>query len=165
MPLPSLVFWLIVIFIGLPSMLKNWTAVALVGSWLIGAAWLELTGEGIPLEGDILRDYMVLVVIFLKVGGNCQPSPGALGLFRDCWAQSSRSDKTVICLFAPMWLTYAVNMDPFFAYEVRWSVGVLQFLAVGAEVIEQWRRGRALAKAHDPTDLTMSRLGWAGNEW
>ena len=164
MDTPSLAVWVVVLCIGLPSMLKNWTAVALVASWLIGIAWTEATGEGLPLQGDVLRDFMVLTVIFTKMREDCEPTPGPWGWVRDCWPQLSREDKTIVCLFGPMWLTYAVRMDPMLAYEIAWSAGVLQFLFAGAEALEHWRRGRAQAGVNHPTDPSMSRQGLVGNE-
>lgn len=161
MPLPSLIVWIVVLFIGLPSMLKNWTAVALVFSWLIGVAWAQVTGEGIPLEGDIIRDLMVLVFIFVKIGDDCKHSPGRWGWLRDCWPHASRCDKTVALLFVPMWITYAVPMNPDLMYEIRWSAGVLQLLFAGAEAVEMWRRGRARPETDSPTDPSLSRLGLA----
>lgn len=159
MPAPSLAVWFVVLFVGLPSMLKNWTAVALVFSWLMGVAWTQATGEGLPLQGDILRDFMVFVVIFTKVQNDCARSPGPWGWLRDCWPQASRWDKAVVILFLPMWATYAFTMDPWAVYWIRWTAGVLQFLAAGAEALELWRRGRARAEADNPTDAPMSRQG------
>lgn len=164
MPLPSLAVWIVVLCIGLPSMLKNWTAVALVASWLIGVAWKQATGEGFPLQLEIVRDYMVLIVIFLKAPDKKgEPSPGALGWAKDWWLELSRWDKAVICLFAPMWFTYAVPLDPQAAYWISWGAGIAQFVAAGAEAVERWRRGRVQTKAHDPTDLSMRRYGLVGH--
>jgi hypothetical protein len=164
MPTPSLVVWLVVLLIGLPSMLKNWTAVALVFSWLTGVAWSQVTGEGLPLQGDILRDCAVLIVIFTKVHNGCDPSPGPWGWLRDCWPHTSRWDKVVVILLLPMWATYAFALNPWAAYWILWTAGLLQFFAAGAEALGQWRRGRARAEADNPTDLPMSRQGIAVNE-
>lgn len=156
----SLTIWFVVLFIGAPAAFKNWTALALVYSWLVGVAWTQMVGEGIPMGGDIVRDLMVMVAVCVKANDDCDPSPGPLGWARDCLVQLSWCDRVVLVLFIPMWITYAVDLDPWLTYWTRWGAGIGQFVAAGIEALVLWRRGRAQAKLDDPTDWQGLRYEW-----
>lgn len=157
---PSLVALVLVVIVGGLSMLKNRTAAALVANYAIVMGFWLATGER-SLHAAILADYLVLIVIFTKQTDIYPPSPGALGWAKDWWRQLTWWDKAVLWLFLPSWFTYAVILPPVWAYWIAWVAGVLQLFAAGGEAVERWRRGRALAKAHDPTDLSMRRVGMA----
>lgn len=161
----SLVMLLLALSVGIASIRRNWTGIALALSWAAGFAMWRLTGEGVPLKMEVIRDYCVLIVIFVKTSArDCIPFGGLLGQARACWVQLSWWDKAVVCLFVPMWITYAVAMDPRTAYWISWTAAVLQFMAAGAEAFEHWRRGRARMEAADPTDRSLRRSGLVRHE-
>lgn len=161
---PALVALGLVATVGIASALKNWTALALVWNYIIvtGTWWVT---RGAPLSPEethqvaIMADYMVLVVIFVKVNNDCEPSPGPWGWLKDCWPHSTWWDKAVVVLFLPSWISYAVPMPSHWAYWIAWTAGVLQLFAAGGEALENWRRGRAQVDDDNPTDLSSSRQG------
>jgi hypothetical protein len=163
MTAPEIIAYAAVLFIGIPSMLRNWTAVALVGSFLvIHFAWI-LTGTG-SLALDIIADYAVVIAIFLKVEArDCSPF-AIWGQFRGCWRELGRADKIVLALFAPAWTAYAIDISDWLRYWILWGAGMLQFAAAGVEAFAVWRgaRGGKQLGAH-PADPVL-RWGLVGNE-
>ena len=155
MSAPELIAYAVVLFIGVPAMLKNWTAVALVGSFLIvHLAWI-VTGEtSLPL--DIMCDYAVVIVVLVKPPANAE--------IRGIWLGLSKSDKIIILLFAPAWAAYVIGMSDWLRYWIMWSVGLLQFFVAGAEAFSVWRQSRAAEADVHPADR-LFRQEWAVNEW
>lgn len=155
---------------------RNQTAIALVASWSIGEAGWLLTGDNLPLKLYIITDYMVMVTIFLKTGLPDFPAVGRQGgrlhrlsawmaaTFRTIWWALSSADRAIMSIFGLMWITYAAAIGDYYRYWILWVLVVLQFGAAGTEAFASWRRGRARADLHYPTDI-FPRWGLAGHEW
>lgn len=154
----------VVLFVGMPSMLKNWTAVGLVASFLTVQVIWWATRQA-PLEVLIVCDFIVVTVIFLK-GAFLDELPGrGLGKVWAAFAELSRADKIILGLFLPCWATWAIDLTPAQQYWTLWTLGIGQFLIAGAEAFGTWRRGRASvsSKAH-PADWFL-RPRCAGHGW
>lgn len=142
MSAPELLAYAVVLFIGIPAMLRNWTAVALVGSFLVVEACWVLTratpSEMLPVE--IMCDYGVVIAVLVK-------------------ALPSRADKFVLALFAPAWAAYAIPIGDWSRYWILWSAGILQFIVAGADAFATWRKSR-VARAEVTPAEPLLRWGW-----
>lgn len=169
MTAPEYLAFAAALFLGVPAMLRNWTAVGLVASFAIMQALYLAVRDGligsIPLEVYILCDFIVLTVIFLKGPPIEREAADSLfSLVKRVWLELSRSDKIIAVTFLPCWISYAVHLTGPQRYWILWTLGVLQFFVAGGEAYAAWRRGRARTplNVRHPADwfLRLAGHGW-----
>jgi hypothetical protein len=154
--------WAIVAGIGIPAALRNRTALALCGSWLLAVLVWQITGENLPLPLYFILDYFVLLVIFTKPEvRDCSP----YRTFGDqMWAplrELCPSDILIACIFPVMWVVYVVDIGDFYRWWVLWGLVQLQFYAAGWEAFSLWRAERRKEPDTEPPSLL--KLGLAGH--
>lgn len=159
----EVVFHIVVFCVGVPSMWRNPTAIALVAAWALGQAAWWLTGENLPLRLYVITDLMVVAVIFCKPDAmDCWPYDGLRSQLVALLKERCAGDRVVVTIFPLMWLTYALQMDDYYRYWILWWLAIVQFLAAGWEAFSITLRRRRKASATE-TPPGAFRLGLAGN--
>lgn len=157
---PEVIMWTVVVGIGFPAAFRNWTALALCLSWLLGELTCRATGNNLPLLIYFILDYAVLLVIFLKAE-ICDLSPyrTIAEQLKAVLRERSWQDAFVAAIFPVMWIVYVVDIGNFYRWWVLWGLVQLQFFAAGSEAWGLWRAGRE-KKALDHNPPGMLKLGW-----
>lgn len=154
--------WAVVIGIGLPAALFNWTALALCGTWLLAEYICWRTGINMPLPLYFVFDYFVLLVIFLKPE-RCDMSP--YRTFADqikaLWYERCPGDVVVAGIFPIMWLLYVADIGDFYRWWALWGLVQIQFFAAGWEAYASWREGRKKETVETPPGAL--RVGIVGH--
>ena len=158
----ELILLAVVIGIGLPSARFNATAAALVIAYLFSKGIYWVTGNGLAVQFYVFPDILVLAVIFAKPEW-CSQQP-----YRGVWHQlgcvlleRSPSDRLVMLIYVLAWALYVCPMDDFHKWWSLWGLSIAQFLAVGAEALDPFRRfAEAIERRHDhPGNLLVAYRG------
>jgi hypothetical protein len=165
MSAPALVFLIVVLLVGLPSLFLNRTAAALVISWCVQETIALVTGENASVLTGLLLDYFVILVVIGKPEiRDCSPYPTMRHQVLALWCERSISDASVLTLFPIMWLVHAMNIDPYYRWWTLWGLALAQLLLAGAEALGPPLR-RALVAFHPrvtpPPDLMKVAAGHA----
>lgn len=161
MSLPHLIMWAVVLAVGLPSMLRNPTAGALVASWIVSEL-LWLSGYGLPVNFYIFPDLFVLAVIFAKPEAYaCHPYSSAWDQLRCIILERSVPDRIVMLIFPVMWAIYVSKLPPFYVYWMLWPLAIVQYLAAGWEGLASFFREPSAVTPDRPSgDEELRKLVW-----
>lgn len=141
MTIPALVMWAVVAVVGLPSALRNPTALALVISWLAAEAWGLGAGDSLPVQFYPFLDIFVISIIMTK-------------------DERSVPDRIVLSIFPICWVLYVADVHPFYKWYLLWGLTIIQFLAAGWDAFSSFRRDKAVSDPSETTSGDLFRLAW-----
>lgn len=161
MTIPELIMWTVVLGIGIPAALRNWTALALCGAWLFAEIMWRLTGDNLPINLYFFADFAVLLVIFIKPEvRDLSPYRSFSDQMKALWLERSLSDGIIASIFPLMWIVYVADIGDFYRWWVLWGLVQLQFFAAGWEAFSLWIANRKVRSTKLPG---LFKLGLAGH--
>jgi hypothetical protein len=147
---PEIIFALVVLLVGIPSMWRNVTAIALVVSWGLGQAVWMISGDNLPLRIYFLCDLTVLTAILCKSEAfNCLPYHGPRHQVRCLLLERSLWDRIVIMIFPAMWAVYVLPVGEYNRWWTLFYLALAQLLAAGGESFQSWRAANPPEAASD----------------
>jgi hypothetical protein len=127
----------VVVGIGLPTTMRNMTAMALVIAWLVPNVLLLWTGDNLPLRLYFMADIAVIAAILAKGVVRAGPNP---------WPAMTPWDCAIVLSFMlGCWPLYVAQVDPWWKWMALWGLSIAQFMLAGAEATLTWRKRR-----HEP---------------
>lgn len=163
---PHIVIYLVVIGIGLPAVLRNPTAGALVANWAIGEATWMLTGDSLPLKVYFMADIAVLAVIGCKatVREGCRTYPDLWQQSKCLWRAMTLWDRWIAASYVlAVWPLYVMPIEPRAQWFLLWALLIAQFLIAGGEAVQSMlgKRKRVVPN-REPGGLAYARGGGDG---
>lgn len=156
----ELLYAAVVVLVGLPAAFRNWTAAALVLSYVFMQGSYYGLGIVYPPIVSFLVDLTVIAVIYAK-WPCCDlfPYRTLRAQFMACWLERSFWDRVVLVLFPVGWACYAWSADPW--WSLYW-ISLAQLLAAGMEAFETYRSRTAkrVTAPDPPGSLFMYRRGF-----
>lgn len=155
----ELIYAAVVVFIGLPAMLKNWTAAALVLCYCFMQGSYYGIGIVYPPIVGVLADLTVIALIYAKQPAHdLWPYRGRKYWLAAWWLERSFWDRVILALFPVGWIFYAFARDPW--WPLYW-VSLAQLLAAGYEALEAFHTTRTAKRAltPDPSGFEFT-TGW-----
>lgn len=165
MSAPTLLYFLAVLFVGMPAALRvtghkvrvrNATALAFVLMWLFGRAVYAATGEWLPVQAMVFQDIVIVATIFAKDDWcDLWPYRSMKAQLAALWLERSPWDRAILALFVPAWLLYFPILSPIPQFWTLWGIGLAQLMLSGAEAFHLWlrtdgHRFRADARGRSP---------------
>lgn len=153
----ELVFMIAVGMVGIPTVLCaiiwrkrcNWTALALVLTW-VAARWIyEHTHKDITTELKVMMDFFVIAAMFIKDDLVSCAYRNRWHQFACMWHERTPWDKGVLVLYPPTWLLYSPLIGGQPQYWTLWGIGLLQLALAGHEALHLWQRARGHAPRAD----------------
>ncbi len=161
----ELIYAAVIVLVGLPAALKNWTAAALVLSYAFMQGSFYGLGIVYPVSVSVLADMTVIALILCKAPvRDLWPFSGwkawAAAFF---WLERSFWDRIVLALFPVGWCFYAFAAQPW--WPLYWC-SLAQLLAASYEALETFHSTRTAKRApapdNRPTGFEFTH-GW--REW
>lgn len=119
----------------LPHHWAHWTIVAVVLLWTLPGAFLRPSALVMALGWALASDYRCVSGVALDVPTSLAIDAGQALLVAFCgwpvWQSAGRQELIVLLLFPLFWIVYALPLDPFYAWWLKWAIQVVQLLAVG----------------------------------
>lgn len=137
--------WTVVFLIGLPSAMRNVTALALVASWALAQGYWLVTDDNFPLSVYFMADIAVLTIVYAKAISRC-----AGKVYKSAWDQAkclitdlTALDRWIVASFVFIqWPLYVLQFDPWVKWHLLWLTTIVQFLLAGAESFNTWRKAK-----------------------
>lgn len=161
MDTPSAILGLTVLLVCIPASLWNLTGLALAIQWFVTTYWYYLTRIEFTNNTQFLLDAAVVAFIYIKPAEfECFPYANLREHLCAFWLELGYADRTVVALFALMWISYVSNLTAHQHWWILWVLAMLQYFAVGGDAVAKVlanRRKQRREKLHDVS----SRLGFA----
>lgn len=141
MTIPAIIMFGVVFAVGIPSALRNPTALALVIAWMAAEAWGLGAGDSLPVQFYPFLDIFVIAMIMAK-------------------DERSVPDRFVLLVFPICWALYVANVHPFYKWYLLWGLTIAQFLAAGWDAFSSSRRVTAVRDPSETTSGDLFRLAW-----
>lgn len=149
----EVLFACVVLFVGVPAMTRNATAVALVLSWMGGQLAYLSTGDSLPLRFYMIADIAVIAVIYGKMTAACADK-----VYESCWHQLkcmvtdlTPQDRIIVFIFLLLvWPLYVLNIGDFYKWWALWGLTIIQFLLAGSEAYHSWREAKRADSITEP---------------
>lgn len=157
----ELIYAAVVVFIGLPAALRNWTAAALVLSY----AFMQGSWYGFhlayPVSVSVLADVTVIMMIYAKQPAcDLYPYRSRREQLAAFWLERSFWDRLIIAMFPVGWVFY-LSSSPW--WPLYW-VSLAQLLAAALEAFEKYRSTRTAKRASAPDHPSSGFLYAPGRE-
>jgi len=149
---PEIIIHAVVICVGVPAALRNWTALALVASWALGQGTWMVTGDNLPLKIYFLADLTVIGVILAKEIVKVGPKEynGIWHQLRCLIKDLTVQDRWIIAVFvAGCWPLYVISIGAYERWWMLYYITIAQFLLAGWEALSSWRGAKRAV--HDRT--------------
>lgn len=144
----ELVYAAVVLFIGVPAMLRNWTAAALVLCYCFMQGSYYGLGIVYPANVSFLADCTVIAMIYAKPPAcDFYPYESWRHQIVACWLERSFWDRVIISLFPVGWIFYALAAAPW--WPLYW-ISLAQLLAAASEAFETYRTTRTAKRVSAP---------------
>jgi hypothetical protein len=160
----ELVYLAVVLLVGLPSALRNWTAAALVLCYFFMQGSYYGLGITYPRPVSVLADVTVMLLIYAKQPVcDLTPYKNWKGWLAAWWLERSFWDRVILTLFPVGWCFYAIASEPWWPLYV---VSLAQFIAAALDAFETYRSSRsAKAGTVAPDSSAGSPMTASWREW
>lgn len=167
MSTPSFIYFLAILFVGATCTLRvtgrkvsvrNATALAMVATWFACRLIYEATGEGMPLQGMVLSDCVVIAAMFCKDDLRYTAYETVQKQLAAMWHERTPWDKAILALFPAVWIFYAPVTDGRSQYWTLYGIGLVQLALAGWEAFYLRLQGNGQTPRADAPDIPPGSL-------
>ena len=119
----------------LPHHWAHWAIALTVLLWTLPGALLRPSALVLTLGWALASDYRCASGLALDVPTSLAIDAGQILLVAWCgwpvWQPAARQELIVLLLFPLFWIVYALQIDAFYAWWLKWAIQMVQLLAVG----------------------------------
>lgn len=152
---------LLVLCIALPAAFRNYTALALAGSYFWAWGVYELTGAGVSPQTLFLGNCAVIAAMLCKEPWrDCDRYRSLRHQLACLWTERTPGDMAILAFYPAAWTLYLNVLPAYETYWFLWFIFAAQVLIAGGETLALLIAAR-LADARQSDEAPMPRQEFA----